>query len=322
MDRYGVRDVEKLLHLPRSTLRALIAAGFVSPERGARNAWRFTFQDLIVLRTAQALAQANVPQRRITRSVKELRRHLPDSMPLSGLSISAVADKVVVREGASRWQAESGQYLLEFEGDPANGSLSVIERSAEARPVPASLAARPQTDAAPVSGPSRTQNDVPPAPITVRAQRDASPAASAVRSRRDAHGWFDRALSLEKDDAEAAAAAYERALATDPALLDARVNLGRLLHENGKLARAEEVYREALVASGGDAVILFNFGVLLEDMKRPAEAIEAYEAALALDPRFADGHYNLALLCEATGRRKEAIRHMARYRALSVNGVK
>src|SRR5690242_18052355 len=133
MHRYGVRDVEKLLRLPRSTIRALIAAGFVSPARGPRSAWRFSFQDLIVLRTAQALADSNVPHRRITRSIKELRRHLPDAMPLSGLCISAVGDTVVVKEGASRWQAESGQYLLEFEGDPANGSLSVIERSAEPR---------------------------------------------------------------------------------------------------------------------------------------------------------------------------------------------
>ena len=82
-----------------------------------------------MLRTAQALADANVPQRRITRSVRELRRHLPDTMPLSGLSISAVADHVVVREGGSRWQADSGQYVLEFEADPTDGSLSVIERN-------------------------------------------------------------------------------------------------------------------------------------------------------------------------------------------------
>src|SRR6185295_1332994 len=116
MQSYGVRDVEKLLRLPRSTIRSLIAAGFVKPSRGPRNEWRFSFQDLIVLRTAQALATANVPGRRITRSVKELRRHLPESMPLSGLSIGAVADRVVVKEGASRWQADSGQYLLEFEG--------------------------------------------------------------------------------------------------------------------------------------------------------------------------------------------------------------
>ena len=256
MHRYGVRDVERLLRLPRSTIRALIAAGFVSPERGPRSAWRFSFQDLIVLRTAQALAEANVPHRRITRSVKDLRRHLPESMPLSGLSISAIADKVVVREGGSRWQADSGQYVLEFEGDPANGSLSVIERAAE-----------------PADEPAPT--------------------------------------------AEAAAAAYERAIAADPALLDARINLGRLLHATGRLAQAERVYRDALIGCGSDAVLLYNLGVLLEDMTRPGEALKAYEAALALDQRFADCHYNLALILEALGRRKDAIRHMARYRALA-----
>jgi tetratricopeptide (TPR) repeat protein len=124
VQQFGVREVEKLLRLPRSTIRALIEAGFVSPARGPRNAWRFSFQDLIVLRTAQALTAAKVPAKRITRSLKELRRHLPDAMPLSGLSIGAVGERVVVKEGASRWQAESGQYLLAFEGDPA--ALKVI----------------------------------------------------------------------------------------------------------------------------------------------------------------------------------------------------
>src|SRR5467141_1199244 len=127
MHQYSARDVEKLVHLPRRRIRSLVEAGFVSPARGPRNSWRFSFQDLIVLRNAQALAAAKVPRKRITDSMKELRRHLPQSMPLSGLSICAVADRVVVREGSSRWQAESGQYLLAFEGDPADGSLSVIE---------------------------------------------------------------------------------------------------------------------------------------------------------------------------------------------------
>ena len=127
MHQYGVREVQKLLRLPRSTIRALIDAGFVSPARGPRKAWLFSFQDLIVLRTAQALAAANVPPKRINKSVRQLREHLPESMPRSGLSICAVADQVVVKEGARRWQAESGQYLLAFEGDPASGTLSVFE---------------------------------------------------------------------------------------------------------------------------------------------------------------------------------------------------
>ena len=128
MQRYGVREVEKLLRLPRRTIHGLVKAGFVSPARGPRQAYLFSFQDLIVLRTAQALAAAKVPARRIARSLRELRRHLPDAMPLSGLSIRAVGDRVVVKERASRWQAESGQYLLAFEGDPVAGELTVIEK--------------------------------------------------------------------------------------------------------------------------------------------------------------------------------------------------
>jgi tetratricopeptide (TPR) repeat protein len=256
-----VREVEKLLQLPRSTLRALVDAGFVTPGRGPRNAWLFTFQDLIVLRTAQALAAAKVPARRITRSIRALRRHLPQSMPLSGLSIGAVADRVVVREGASRWQADSGQYLLGFEGDPAAGSLSVLQ-------------AKPETS------------------------------------------WFEQAEAIETSDAVGAIDAYRRAIAADPSHLEARINLGRLLHNTGRLAQAEGVYREALAASGNDALLLFNFGVLLDDMKRKEEAAEAYEEALRVDPSFADCCYNLALLCEELGRQRDAIRHMARYRRL------
>jgi tetratricopeptide (TPR) repeat protein len=278
MSEFGVREVEKLLRLPRSTIRALIAAGFVSPARGPRNAWRFSFQDLIVLRTAQALSAANVPHRRITRSVRELRRHLPAAMPLSGLSICAVADRVVVKEGASRWQAESGQYLLGFEGDPASGSLSVIERAQEA---------------------------------TLQRGKPAVPAPA-----READEWFDRAVALERDDAAAALQAYERAVAGDPSRLDARINLGRLLHEAGRHAQAERVYREAAQACGEDSLLYFNFGVLLHDMGRKPEAIEAYEAALRGDPGLADCHYNLALLCEELGRPKDAIRHLAQYRRL------
>src|SRR6266850_2330236 len=128
MHPYSARDVERLVHLPRSRIRSLVEAGFVSPARGPRNTWLFSFQDLILLRTAQALSAAKVPHNRITRSVKELRRRLPDSMPLSGLNIAAEADGVVVREGDRCWQADSGQYLLRFEGDPEAGSLSVLER--------------------------------------------------------------------------------------------------------------------------------------------------------------------------------------------------
>ena len=271
---YGVRDVERLLRVPRATLRALVAAGFVTPARGPRNAWRFSFQDLIVLRTAQALADAHVPQRRIIKSVRELARNLPDAMPLSGLAIGAVGDQVVVREGHTRWQADSGQYLLEFGGDPATGALEVMDR-----PSP----------------------PVPPAPRPTEPSRD----------------WFAEAQALEAKNPEASMRAYGNAIAADPANVDARINLGLLLHQAKRLPEAGRVYSDALQACGPDPVLLFNLGVLLEDLDSDEAAERAYRAAVWADPQMADGHYNLALLYERLGRSREALRHMSEYRRLT-----
>src|SRR2546428_26618 len=58
MNQYSARDVERLVHLPRSRIRSFVEAGFVSPARGARNARLFSFQGLIVLRPAPARAAA------------------------------------------------------------------------------------------------------------------------------------------------------------------------------------------------------------------------------------------------------------------------
>src|SRR4029453_3934522 len=112
MQTYSVRDIERVLHLSRSTIRGLIGVGFGTPTRGPRREYRFSFQDLIVLRAARALIQAKVSRRRIRRSLEDLRKHLPETMPLSGLSICAVGDRVVVRDGNSQYQGDSGQYGL------------------------------------------------------------------------------------------------------------------------------------------------------------------------------------------------------------------
>jgi len=278
MQTYGMPEVEKLLRLPRTTIRALVDAGFVTPSRGARNAMQFSFQDLIVLRTAQSLVDSNVPQRRIVKALKGLRASLPAAMPLSGLSIGAEGDKVVVREGRKRWQADSGQYLLGFEGDPEAGTLGVVER-------------KPQLAGA----------------VAEVVDGDLDPAED----------WYATAVNMEADgNTEGAVRAYGRAIASNQRHADAYLNLGRLLHEIGYLPEAEKIYRVGVKACPSVALLQYNLGVLMEDRKRRPEAIAAYLGALKIDPELADGHYNIALLYEAVGKEREAIRHMAQYRKL------
>ena len=264
MHRYGVREVEKLLRLPRSTIRAFVDAGFVSPERGPRNAWRFSFRDLIVLRTAQALVAAKVPAKRISGSVRELRRHLPEAMPLSGLAIGAVADRVVVKEGASRWQADSGQYLLGFEGDPAAGVLKVTEhRVIEHRKRPP---------------PKRSALDWFERGIELE-ETDAQAALQAYGEALaadpklvDAHvnrGWLlHEAGRLE--EAERAYRAAIEACGGEPLVL---YNLGVLLVDMERREEALEVYRRAVRASPGFADCHYNLALLCEELGLPRDAI-------------------------------------------------
>lgn len=222
MQVYGVREVQKLLHLPLSTIRTLVHAGFVAPARGPRNAWRFSFQDLIVLRTAQALADAKIPARRIARSMKELRRHLPSSMPLSGLKIAAEADRVVVREGTGRWQADSGQYVLEFGGSPADGTLTMLQHP--------SPAPEPFKDAGDFIARGRALHEARQLDEAERIYRRGIETCGD-----DAVLLFNLGVLLEdlgrKPDA---VMAYQRALSTDAQFADGHYNLALLYEELGK----------------------------------------------------------------------------------------
>jgi tetratricopeptide (TPR) repeat protein len=256
--QYGVREVQKLLRLPRSTIRALIDAGFVSPARGPRKAWLFSFQDLIVLRTAQALAAAKVPRKRINKSVRQLREHLPESMPRSGLSICAVADQVVVREGVRQWQAESGQYLLAFEGDPANGTLSVFEPK---RAV-SGAGAHDWLE----RGLAIEETDVEGA-LTAY-ERAVGLDATLV----DAH--INRAYLLHEAGRLAQAErAYRDGIAAcgdDPQLL---FNFGVLLEDLGRKQEALEIYQAALRVDPRFADCHHNLALICEEVGKAQEAI-------------------------------------------------
>lgn len=118
-----------MLGLSRSVISSLIGAGFVSPSRGARNEFRFSFRDVVLLRTAYHLSAAKIPSRRMLRALKQLRSKLPDELPLSGLRISAIGNEVVVRDGTANWGAETGQLLMDFEVKRTEGAVRFLPRA-------------------------------------------------------------------------------------------------------------------------------------------------------------------------------------------------
>jgi tetratricopeptide (TPR) repeat protein len=122
---------------------------------------------------------------------------------------------------------------------------------------------------------------------------------------------FQAALALEDTDVAAARGRYLAALKAYRHHIEARINLGRLLHLDGQLQEAEQVYRATRYSN---ALLSFNLALLLEDTDRHDEAVLAYRQALGLDPSLHDAHYNLSRLHERARRPREALHHLLAYR--------
>jgi tetratricopeptide (TPR) repeat protein len=139
--------------------------------------------------------------------------------------------------------------------------------------------------------------------------------------------WYERALACEGRDDDAAVHAYERAIAGRPDFADAHNNLGRVLHDRGRLEAAEACYRRALAVAPDVGLYHYNLAVALEDRGETTEAVAAYEHALVRDASLADAHFNLARLIEVRARSsgdelamRRAVRHLRSYRELSRRG--
>lgn len=253
---YSMREVAGLLKCPMESARSLVELVWGAPRDV------FTFQDLVLLRTARALLERRISRSRISRALERCRRQLAER-PLSAVALQQEGLELVVGDGPSRWNAETGQALLDFQ-QPA--------RAATWLKAPA---------------------------------------------QRDADSLFARGVAQEQDDAADALASYTEAVAVNPLHADAHVNLGRLLHQRGKLKEAEAHYAAALVARPEDVTAHFNLAVVTDDQGRIDDAIARYQDTLELDPSCVDAYFNLARLYERKGEKLAAIRHLKDYRRLS-----
>lgn len=269
---YTARDIERALGIPRMDIEPLIAAlaaaGLIAlaPDaadaadaRSARNARRFTFQDLMLLRTAHALRVAKVPPRKIVGALTTLKNALPDALPLSGLRITATGAAVTVRERGRQWEVDSGQWLLDFEVARVGGSIMTF-----AAAMPSSAPTAPGADASDARaafehGAAIEPDDSAAAEAAYRhaialdpCLHDAYANLGALLCEAGRCGeavelfeaalahcgnvaliHFNRAVALEDiGDDEAARAAYERCLELDRGFADAHWNLA-VLHQRG-----------------------------------------------------------------------------------------
>jgi len=274
-------DVAKLIGVSVRQVNSYVRDGFLEPAVGDDGQPRFSFQDVVLLRTAAGLTAARIAPARVKRALARLKQQLPAGRPLTGVAIAAEGNRIIVRDGGARWNPESGQVLFDFRvAELAKGAAALDDGIAELKP------------------------KTPPAAATIEVAAGDE--------------WYQIGCGREDEgDSDGAIAAYRRAIENDAAHADAYINLGRLLHERGDTPAALQAYETALQLRPGDALAAFNLGVALEDAGRLDDAANAYRRAIDADPRAADAHYNLAGVFERLGDRAAALRHLRTYKKLT-----
>lgn len=265
---YTIRGIQEMLGLSRGVISGLIDAGFVAPSRGPRNEYRFTFQDVVLLRTAVELQGARVAPRKILSALRHLKATLPGELPLTGLRITAVGNDVTVRDGRSQWQAESGQLVMDFELAPVQGTVTLLQRK------PAAPQTQPQDDAATVFGKGEAlePSDMAGAEAAYRKVLALDP------DHTDAYLNLGALLCESKRCGEAVAL-YDEALRRFPNQALLHFNRAVALEDKGRLADALSGYNTSLLLDPDLADAHYNAARLHEqlgDAKKALRHLSAY----------------------------------------------
>lgn len=134
------------------------------------------------------------------------------------------------------------------------------------------------------------------------------PAVARMRAlREDAEPHAKRGLSLEKQgDVAGAIGEYEAAIAVDPQLVSAHVNLIALYGRQQNWEKAESHYRALAPIGPVPAEGHYNFGLCLAAQRKTPEAASLFNMALAANPGHAGALGSLGQLAELEGRVDEA----------------
>lgn len=264
MSPYTTRDVAELLDMPTAKVRSLARAGFLSAQRGTRGEYRFSFQDVVLLRTANELVNARIHPRKVLRALRLLKAKLPNGQPLTAVRIVAVGDHVVVRDKETTWHPESGQATFDFSvSEIAGRATPVVHRAAKA--------ARDTTN--------ETADDWYALGLDFEVVAALDHAKGSYRratqldpKHADAHVNLGRLLHAEGSVGDAEFH-YRQAVVAAPGNATAAFNLGVALEDLSRCKAAIDAYEQAIGADADFIDAHYNLARLYEQVGNKAAAI-------------------------------------------------
>jgi tetratricopeptide (TPR) repeat protein len=272
MKAYSTREVADLLGIPAQRVRWLVRSGVVAPRLGSSGRFEFSFQDLVLLRTAKGLADAKLKPRRILSALRALAEQLPADRPLSAVRVQIDGDRVIVRDNSTSWEPESKQTLLDFNVRELGEKVAPLARESVQRALQSADNTDELFEAALESEEIGASGEAELAYRRVL-ETDFDHVAARINLGRLRH------QARELEDAERL---YREALALDPTHATARFNLGVVLEDRGATKEAIAEYVEAARLDPRVADVHFNLARLYQQTGDEQAALRHFSRFRAL----------------------------------------
>ncbi|MGE3165205.1 MAG: tetratricopeptide repeat protein [Planctomycetota bacterium] len=271
---YSTAQLSRILQVAESKIRAWVRRGVITPARQEKQVSYFDFRQVSMAKVVTDLDRSGVPVSRIQRSLEQLEGWLP------GITAAvAPSMQLLQREGQLLVRLDDGHLA------DTRGQLQFDFGST----------ARPEANAAPSTS-------------------TPSAAKSNPKVERKAEDWFREGIEHEERERwEAAAGAYENALAAGEPTPEIRYNLGNVRCQLGDYDAAITHFREAVRLDPSLVEAWSNLGIALSELGQWDESVAAFRHALRIAPLYADAHYNLAETLAQQGKVGEAERHWQAY---------
>lgn len=259
MTGYSTNEVADLVGLKPDQVRSFVKTGLLNAAEGHQPhyRYRYSFQDMVLLRMAKQLREAHASGQAIARALRMLKARLPAGKSLSSVRVLVEGRNVLVREKGSLWDPKSGQIQIDFSMSSLTREVAPMVKAAARI---AHESATSADDLYDLGIDLEMINDLEGAKrlYVLATERDPEHADAWVNLGRLAHiagetqealrlfnialkinadnviAWFNLGVVQENLGAvENAFSAYRKALVLDRDFSDAHYNLARLYEETG-----------------------------------------------------------------------------------------
>ena len=273
MSGYSTNDVAELVGMKPEHVRAFVRTGLLTAGVGhiPYHRYRYSFQDVVLLRMAKQLQSARVRPRAIIQALRNLKQRLPAGKSLSSVRVMVDGRDVLVREQDSLWHPDSGQLKLDFNLSALTNEVAPLIRQAL-------RAARSQQH----TSADEWYNlgvDLEMVGDHEEAERAYRTAIEQDQGNVDAYVNLGRLCHLSGDQ-QGALDLFEQALAINPADATAWFNLGVIHESDGSAMKAIAAYEKALAFDNDFVDAHYNLAHLHEqagDKRAAVRHLAAYK---------------------------------------------